>query len=352
MEEVDWIDLPDDNFVAILGYETANTIELSKKIKTYNSLKKSVEETLSNRIIHLEEIIFFVTDWINHNISVTDKKKHLNWIVEIATKKRNYLIALSKLYSNNKHLQDAQNAYHTDTSLQSNAKRTAIILTNHRFFSLKMREYWGDFWFESLDPCHRRLTPFLKQWEKVNNPPHFFLWLEDQYIPKYIPRVIYLQNNALKRTILHIHNGLIYNRDKEPIHFPDPKKRFLFSIDLDETIYATEERDDISHSSFTSGRPILGAGFFVINKGYLRGIALESGHYMPTTAIGFQIITILQDQGVTFPEILELIFFYDRNKYTAFLTQDDLKDFSSFEIALEQTYSSCRSKIRLKELNP
>ena len=47
MEEVDWVDLPDDDFVAVLGYETPNTIELSKKIKIYNSLKKSERENLS-----------------------------------------------------------------------------------------------------------------------------------------------------------------------------------------------------------------------------------------------------------------------------------------------------------------
>ena len=340
MEEVDWFDLPNDNFVAVLGYETPNTIELSKRIKTYNSLKKSAEETLSPRITHLEEIISFVTNWADHNLSAIDKKKHLNWIIDIATKKRTYLIALSELYSKNKHLNNVQIAYHTDVSSQSDPKRKAIILTNHRFFSLKMREYWGDFWFESLDPCHRRLTPFLEQWEKVNNPPHFFLWLEDHHIPKYVPRITYLHGEALARTRLHIQNGLICNRDKEPIDFSDPKGRLLFSIDLDEKIYAAEEGNGISHSSFTSGRPVLGAGLFFIDKGYLRSIALESGHYMPTTEIGFQIINLFREQGVIFPEILELIFFYDRNKYTAFLTQDDLQDFSSFEIALEQTYSS------------
>lgn len=344
MEKVDWIDLPDDNFVVVLGYETQNTIELSKRIKIYSSLKKSEEETLLPRITHLEEIISFVTKWVDHNLSVVDKKKHLNWIIDIATKKRNYLIALSKLYSNNKHLQDAQSRYHTDVSSQSNPKRKVIILTNHRFFSLKMREYWGDFWFESLDPCHRRLTPFLEKWEKANNPPHFFLWLEDQHIPKYTPRVTYLQGEALICTKLHIQNGRIYNKDGELVDFPDPKERLLFSIDLDETIYAAEEGNGISHSSFSSGRPVLGAGFFLIDKGYLKGVALESGHYMPTTEVGFQIISILKEQGVTFPETLELIFFHDRNKYTAFLLRNDLQDLSSFEIALEQTYLSNISK--------
>lgn len=340
MEEVDWIDLPDDDFVTILGYETPNTIELSKKVKIYNSLKKSARENLSSRIINLEEIISFVTNWVDHGLSEIDKKKHLSWIIDIATKKRNYLIALSELYSNNQYLHDAQSAYHTDVSSQSDPKRKVVILTNHRFFSLKMREYWGDFWFESLDPCHRRLTPFLEQWEKVTNPPHFFLWLEDQHIPKYTPRVNYLQNETLASTKLYIQNGLICSSDKKPIHFLDPKGRLLFSIGLDETIYAAEEGNGISHSSFTSGRPVLGAGLFFIDKGYLRGIALESGHYMPTTEIGFQIINILQEKNIAFPETLELIFFYDRNKYTAFLTQDDLQDFSSFEIALEKPYSS------------
>jgi|GEM_PF-3036959 len=70
-----------------------------------------------------------------------------------------------------------------------------------------MRKYWGDFWFETLDPCHRRLTPFLDSWKTLKkfNPeiPHFFLWLENQHIPKYVPHITYLERRSFDSVEWH-----------------------------------------------------------------------------------------------------------------------------------------------------
>lgn len=344
---LDWIDLPSDNYVAILGYQTAQTIELDALIKKYSSIPKDKIETLSCRIRKLNQIIDFIHHWITNSLSQIDKKKHLNWISDIATNKRNYLSALLDIYTQNKHLESFQQSYHHDTQDLTDPSKLPIFLHNDRFFSLKMKEYWGDFWYETLDPCHRRLTPFLDQWRalKRHHPdiPHFFLWLETIDMPKYVPRVTYLKDIKLEETRLVVKDGLFWNKSNSEwslTHFANSSKRFLFAINLQGEIFAAEETHGISHSSFTSGKPVLGAGLLQIEHGQLSSIALESGHYMPTIESGYQIIKILEEKGVRFPEVLALSFFYDRNKYSAAITHNPHLTLQDFKLILEKAYQT------------
>lgn len=348
MTLIDWIDLPNDNYIAVLGYETPKTLELNSLIQKYNLIPKDQISTLSCRIRKLDKIISLVDCWIENNLSPIDKKKHLLWISEIALKKRNYLSLLLDIYEKDKHSEEAQKNYHFDISGLRDKTAQPVYLNNHRFFSLKMKEYWGDFWYETLDPCHRRLTPFLDQWRaiKKTNPgaPHFFLWLETQHLPKYVPRVIYLDGEELERRMIVIKNGQFwehFNHEWEPANFNVSSKRYLFSINLQGEIFAAEDGIGISHSSFTCGKPILGAGLLEIHKGILTSLALESGHYMPSTKIGYQILKIFENKGAHFPEKFDIVFFYDRNKYKAVVSQDDFTDFEKFKLILEL---ACRTK--------
>lgn len=345
MYDSDWIDLPDDNYLAVLGYETKNTTALDELITEYNKIPKDQVTALSCRIKKLNNIIYFIQDWTDNHLEVIDKRKHLLWISEIATKKRNYLIELQNIYENKHHEEKAQNAYHLDISLLRDSTKTPIILNNQCFFSLKMREYWGDFWLETLDPCHRRLTPFLDQWNKLRklNPqiPHFFLWLETQHIPKYVPQVRYLKGEELEKRRLIVKDGLFWvNIDSEwgLANFNISSKRYLFSIDLAGEIYAAEEGQGISHSSFTWGKPVLGAGLIQIHQGQLTSLALESGHYMPSMEIGYQMLKIFEEKGAFFPSNLEIMFFYDRNKYKIEFAADPLPSLEEFKEILESAY--------------
>lgn len=316
---IDWLDLPDDNYVAILGYETQGTKDLDQLIRSYNQIPKDKIETLSCRIKKLNRIMDLIQNWVPHP---KDKRKHLLWIAEIASNKKNYLNELLKIYEGRLH--ENQTKYHNDFSMLRDPSKTPVILTNHRYYSLKMREYWGDFWMEALDPCHRRLTPFLDQWRSLNIDTPFFLWLETQHIPKYVPRVTYLKGDELEKRKVAVYQGLFWQQDA-PLSL-DPSKKHLFSIDLNKDLYVAEEKEGISHSSFTCGKPVLGAGILQIVEGKLKSLALESGHYMPSIEIGYQILKIFEEKGVLFPTHLELIFFHDRNKYKA-----DLTSFPSFE---------------------
>jgi hypothetical protein len=348
MDEVDWVDLPDDNYVDVLGYQTSLVLELDDLIKKYNRIPKDQVSTLSCRIRKLNALISFLQDWITNKLTAIDKKKHLMWIASIAEKKRNYLNALLQIFETKRFEIAAQEKYHFDISDLKDSNKKPVFLQNQRFFSLKMREYWGDFWYEALDPCHRRLTPFLDQWRvnKTLNPdiPDFFLWLETQHVPKYIPRVTYLEGQELDRSRVVIKDGLFWEKSDSEwalAEFADPTKRYLFSINLQEELFAAVEGNGISHSSFTCGKPVLGAGLLQIQNGRLVSIALESGHYMPTTEIGYQILKIFEEHNVLFPTVLEVVFFHDRNKYKAEISPEECKDLETFA---EIIYKACSLK--------
>ena len=346
MNELDWVDLPNDNYAAILGYETENTVQLDSLIRRYNEIPKDRIETLSCRIRKLGKIIDLIKEWTENRLESVDKKKHLLWISEMAAKKQGYLDALLQIYETKLHEETGLEAYHIDLFSFQDRSKTPVFLNNHRFYSLKMREYWGDFWMEAIDPCHRRLTPYLEQWEglKKTNPeiPHFFLWLETQNLPKYVPRVTYLKEDDLEKKRLLVRNSLFCKRTDigwAHANFDDPVKRYLFSIDLNKEVYVAEEMGGISHSSFTSGKPVLGAGLLQMHEGLLTALALESGHYMPSMEIGHQILTIFKEKGALFPNELEIVFFHDRNKYKVKLAANPLPPLERFKEILESAYS-------------
>ncbi len=342
MNEIDWIDLPDDNYIAVLGYETPNVLALDALIKKYNQIPKDRVDTISCRIKKLNRIIERIEDWVSDRIEVIDKKKHLLWIFGIAVRKRNYLDKLQAIYVNNLHENDSLTAFHNSFSGLYDSSKIPVVLNNDRFFSLKLREYWGDFWFESLDPCHRRLTPFLDEWkavcEKDITAPHFFLWLENQHLPKYIPRVRYLDDDELEKRRVVIKDGLFWEKsdfDWTPANFTDTSKRYLLCISLGGEIFIGEEEEGISHSSFTSGKPVLGAGLLHIQDGRLRSLALESGHYMPTPEIGYQVLKIFEEKGAYLPSDLQIVFFFDRNKYKTEFSAAPLPSLERFKEILE-----------------
>lgn len=336
-----WIDLPNEKYTDVLGYETSHSKKLDELIRNYNLISKTDKETLDQRIKLLEEILQFLKNWIENELSGIEKKKHLNWIYEIAEGKKNYISALKSIYEEKRYTEASLQAYHLNVEDLQDKNMKPVILNNRRLFSLKMKEYWGDFWIESLDPCHRRLTPFYDQWisasQNNKNIPHFFLWLETQHIPKYVPKVIYIQESELAQFLIQVDDfGFLHYRN-QLADFSHPSIRYLFAIDLEKKMYVAEENLGYSHSSFTSGRPVLGAGLLKIEKGRLKGIALESGHYLPTVEIGFQILQILKEKKILFPEHVELTYFHDRNKYTAQLSSKECENFDLLQKILEKT---------------
>jgi hypothetical protein len=352
VQEVDWIDLPSDDYTLILGYTNQNSFLLNQYISTYNQIPKDQVSTLENRVLALEKIAEFVTEWLGGRLEAIDKKKHIQWILEIAQKKKAYLIQLISVYAKGLHLKPFQEEYHQDLSRLEDEQKKSVFLNNSRFFSLKMREYWGDFWMETIDPCHRRLTPYLMRWEeekaKDSTTPEFFLWLEVQHLPKYVPKIKHFSSIEQDQSRLVIQDGLFRLSDRQTLaNFCELNKRYLFAIDLDKEMYIHVESEGISHSTFTGGKPVLGAGLLVIKEGKLVSLALESGHYLPTVEIGYQILGIFLEKGLIIDVNFDLEFFYDRNKYKASLSLSKISTFENFQDVLngviEQKKLSCVS---------
>jgi len=354
--ELDWIDLPNDDYSLVLGYRRKKTSTLNSLIESYHGIPKDEESSLEPRINSLEEIITHLTKWLSGELDPSEKPKHLRFIQEIAVKKKNYLVRLQEIYANQLYTKEAMEVYHRDTSGLSDSSKTAIVLTHVHWFSLKQKYYWGDFWNDSIDPCNRVLTPFYDQWERLKNQnddtPHFFLWLETQHIPNYVPRVWYFNDDQRTKTNVSVENGQLCYKNKSsqpPVHHPEREERLIFAIDLDKEIYIAEERatpmGKIQHSSFTCGKPVLGAGVIAVNDGYIEMIALESGHYLPNTDIGFQILKIFREKGMEMNEI-ELQYFYDRNKYIAILSQEECSSLERYNQKLEETIKITTEKKR------
>ena len=319
----DWIDLPTGNFAQILGYESPKVSQLTELVQHYHAMAKDSKELLLDRAASLRGIVQHLTDWLEYELTPIDKAKHLVFARDIAGKKAAYLEALSLLYQEGLDDLTAVEAKLTSMAKLRDKSLQPIALGNHRYFSLKMREYWGDFWYEALDPCHRRLSSFLMQWEalKANGKvPHFFLWMETQPVPKWTPRVRYLVCRERELCGLEVQKGKIYCKTADGLelaHFCSPGERYLFVIDLKKRWMGGLESTGLSHSSFTGGMPVLGAGLLKIDQGQIIALSLESGPYIPTPATGYQILMLLLEMGVELPPVLQVDYFYDRDKYSA-----------------------------------
>ncbi len=77
MSEFDWIDLPNDNYLKVLGYKTPNTTTLDLLIRKYNQIPKDQVVTLSCRIVKLDKIIDLIKDWTDNRLESIDKKNIL-----------------------------------------------------------------------------------------------------------------------------------------------------------------------------------------------------------------------------------------------------------------------------------
>jgi len=335
-----WIDLPVDDYTLVLGYQSKDVQTLNQLINSYHDLPKGSEEAIEPRIEILQQVIAHLEGWLQERLTGVEKVKHLKWVQEIAANKCHYLQKLKKLYSTQQHTEEQLYNYHHDVAELTDPSYEPVILNSQCFFSLKMREYWGDFWLESIDPCHRRLTPFYRQWlrakEQKQTTHPFFLWLETQERPRYVPTVRYLTDAEKTGAAVHVSNGLVYHHN-QPANWNEPNERYLFGIDLKKNIFVAREGEGCSHSSFTHGKPVLGAGLFKATNGQLTSIALESGHYLPSVEVGYQIIRILQEKQVDWPAELEVVYFHDRNKYTARIAANQLCDLSTFSLAIEQS---------------
>ncbi|EKE08001.1 MAG: hypothetical protein ACD_17C00399G0001, partial [uncultured bacterium] len=182
---VDWIDIPRADYKAILATQESEIETLNQLIERYHFIDKSSLKCLSKRIESLVAISACLEQLAAREQS-SDQRSTILLLNKAVQGKRTYLEKLLEIPSD-----EAITSYHLDYSPFVETRFEPLALRNNSTYSLKMKEFWGTFWLESIDPCHRRLANYYQFWLDTKPPARdyqsFFVWLESQPIPKNVP---------------------------------------------------------------------------------------------------------------------------------------------------------------------
>ena len=297
-----WIDLPADDYSRLALFEDGRFVDLNDLVEQYHSIPKKVEKYLKERIQALQKISDFLSIWISE-----EKFKHrryfLSNIEKIASNKRWYLNELDARSTNRQFEMDYLKNYHQDLSGMK-TEYEPVFLVHRRLYDSNIGIYWGEFWYETIDPCHRQLTPYLDFWVKQQNGQSllsFFMWLEEQNLSRDIPSIEFLNQEQLEQNTVFVDEGLLCllaNGKAIPIDYCEEDKEYIFSIDLAERLLLIPASKTIHHVSLSHGKPVLGSGNMIVSCGKIISIQLESGHYLPSVQNGIQILDVFKKMGI------------------------------------------------------
>lgn len=332
---VDWIDIPRADYKAILATQESEIEPLNQLIERYHSIDKSSLKCLSQRIESLVAISGCL-EQLAAREEFFDQRSTILLLNKTVQGKKKYLEKLLEIPSD-----EAIASYHLDYSTLLETRFEPLALRNNSTYSLKMKEFWGRFWLESIDPCHRRLANYYQFWLDTKPPDRnyqsFFLWLESQPIPKNVPVVDYYSDAQLEACRIEIVDGYLRKSNTHELVNTDPAKRNLFVVNLSKDLYLEVFKDGVWHTSLSRGKPVLGAGLLQVEQGLVKTIAFESGHYLPSLEQSFQFMQILREQGVRFQERFEIIYFESRNKYKIMISGNDIGQYRDFNKAIHQS---------------
>ena len=277
-----WIDIPNDNYGLIAPKKNESFHNLDKLVKEYHKIPKEKKELVVKRIESLKRIVCYLEICIKNEKS----KIHFNFlnnILKIARNKLWYLNELHERQTKKEFSHKKLTAYHSDlTGLKSTY--TPLILYNKRMYDSSNGQYWGEYWMETIDPCHRQLTPYYELWKtqrKGGTLDEFFLWLETQTLSKDVPYLGFLSNEELAQIEVQAQDGLMYrlsNGEKKIVNYCNNKTEYIFNISIDEKLYLTPATKTVHHVSISHGKPVLGCGNMRVCDGKIIEIQLESGH--------------------------------------------------------------------------
>lgn len=333
VERAPWIDIPEADYKVILGSEESEIEQLNQLVGDYHSVDRSTLKWLSTRIERLNVIGDYLESLATQEKFISQKSTIL-LLNKAVQNKKEYLRQLLEIPPD-----EAITRYHRDDSARTDRRFEPITMRNDSTYSLKMKEFWGKFWLESIDPCHRRLANYYEFWMKTRpickNYQSFFLWLESQPIPVNVPVVNYYSDAQLESCRITISNGVLTTPTGEIVN-TDPKKRNIFVINLSKELYLETWKEGVWHNSLSRGKPVFGPGILHIEQGIIHRIAFESGHYLPTIEQSFQSFQILREMGVPFKEPFEFIYFENRNKYSILLSANSLDSSQKFYEAIHE----------------
>lgn len=321
-----WIDIPNDNYEQIAEISHFRFNELNKLVKSYHNVDKTIDENICRRLKELEKIINYVNDWLIEDLPLK-LDFFLKNILTIANNKYEHLKELHYIFQNSLADPESLKEYHYDISKLKNNYHP-IFLCNHRMYDSFNGQYWGEYWMETIDPCHRQLTPFyeLFRFKYGPNPSlfDFLLWLEGQNLSKDVPYLRFLDDDELDKATVKVKNGLLYFNVKNQeitIDYSNPNVEYIFNIDLEERLILVPGTKIIHHVSLSKGKPVLGCGNMIVKNGSLQSIELESGHYLPSIEDGVQVLRILEEKGILLYPSISFSYYKNGKKYHTSVTE-------------------------------
>ncbi len=327
-----WVDIPILDYKMLLGMDSGEIGCLNERVKYYHSIDKSSLGDLPERIRLLESIHDSVVQMAESE-KFCEKKSLLKLLESMVQSKKEYLQHILEIPAD-----EIIARYHLDYSLVSDSPCGIMSMRNTCSYSMKMKEFWGAFWLESIDPCHRRLANYYQFWldtdPELKSYQSFFLWLETQYVPQNIPMVSYYSEGQLAACCVEIVDGYLVKKETQEPVSTCRVKRNIFVMDLSQDLYIEQVTEGVWHSSLSCGKPVLGAGLMEIERGIVKMIALESGHYLPSIEQGFQFIKILMKNNARIVDPFELIYFENGKKYIVFLPLSCLDIYKNFDEAI------------------
>ncbi len=307
LRERDWVELPTFDEIQASPYFGTFKERLKADLDAYHKLDKtSVSELIPRRKI-LEDIFSYwkAAHWPD------GLDRWARWLSGRLQNKARHLAALEHLLREHWPHPEMLKSWHC---AESSDLGTPLVLTQKLYVCPERGSYWGDYWLQSLDPCHRYLPELQRQWRMLPEPkPPYPLWLEHFSYTEAAPFFYYFNETEKAQTRLRIIDGKLCQQSGRPLHCSE-RQHYLFVIDLDGSFYAAREAAHLCHASFTRGRAVLGSGILQAREGTLVHLKFESGHYLSALDEWQQALRLLAKAGIHWPEGTRLTVF-DRYRY-------------------------------------
>jgi len=324
-----WYDPPTSQ--NLLSITKANDPTVLRILDQYHALPLNGVSSLEARVCVLTELEKALSQIVDSNPFHKTYKKLSGLVV----KKKWYLSQIINLYQKEDPFSDIK-------VLQSNIQ--LLTLVNKISFDFKLPVYWGLFWLEAIDPCHRFLTKHYMDWVKSKTLVPFFVWLETKEISFEAIQVDYLSTSEILDSALLIEDNLLKNNDGTVSHFNHDNNEYIYVLSSDKKLFVKEAGVRHRHTSLTHGKPVFGAGSIKITNGKITFIDTESGHYQPTPYHLANTIYILETLGLDIHDVD--VKYYDERESVVFEKKIPfMKKYydESFFSTLNQTFPRCNN---------
>ncbi len=293
-ENPSWIDLPANRLLKYIP-DVINDEKLTALITAYNNISKDDIESFDKRGTALMQVASYIQTHVIEG-SVSDV---LTDIQTTALQKRAYLRKLEQLYATGilttgEGIYDPEKVRSYFEDFKSLPEKQAV-LSNEMHYDSKNARFWGEYWLEVIDPCHRPLEHYKEQWLQEKSARPFFLWLETHEVSPYHKCMKFLTEDELREHELTIKDSLIYKADKKLT--TDDHDENLLVITQEGRVISYPAGNYLRHVSGTAGKPVLGGGALKTENGVLTEIHCTSGHYLLNEGMAYQMLIILKRKG-------------------------------------------------------